>query len=119
MLACRTNFDCDNLEQFLANLGGGSRFRGKMEKGKENPYSCLVLAGARAMPYACCQACCSAACLPCAGRSTLPRSVDSRASAQQCCLSVTSLLADACEVPFQACCIAGDLPQAGSALLAW
>ena len=37
MPACRTNFDCDNLEQFLANLGGGSRFKGKMEKGKENP----------------------------------------------------------------------------------
>ena len=51
MLAYRTNFDCDNLEQFLANLGGGSRFRGKMEKGKENPYSCLVLAGVRTLLY--------------------------------------------------------------------
>ena len=86
MLACRTNFDCDNLEQFLANLGGGSRFRGKMEKGKENPYSCLVLAGVLTMPYACCQACCSAGCLPCVGRSVLLRSVDSLSSAQQCWL---------------------------------
>ena len=46
---CRTNFDCDNLESFLTGLGGGGKFRGKMEKGVENPYSCLVLAGARSM----------------------------------------------------------------------
>ena len=45
----RTNFDCDNLESFLTGLGGGGKFRGKMEKGLENPYSCLVLAGARSM----------------------------------------------------------------------
>lgn len=30
-------------------MGGGSRFRGAMEKGKENPYSCAVLAGMRGM----------------------------------------------------------------------
>lgn len=48
-LTCRTNFDCDNLESFLTGLGGGGKFRGKMEKGVENPYSCLVLAGARSM----------------------------------------------------------------------
>ncbi len=46
---CRTNFDCDNLESFLTGLGGGGKFRGKMEKGVENSYSCLVLAGARSM----------------------------------------------------------------------
>ncbi len=49
MLPRRTNFDCDNLESFLTSLGGGGKFRGKMEKGVENPYSCLVLAGARSM----------------------------------------------------------------------
>lgn len=30
-------------------MGGGARFRGAMEKGKENPYSCAVLAGMRSM----------------------------------------------------------------------
>jgi len=49
LIFCRTNFDCDNLERFLNNLGGGKAFRGKTEKGVENPYSCLVLGGARAM----------------------------------------------------------------------
>lgn len=49
MIWRRTNFDCDNLESFLTGLGGGGKFRGKMEKGVENPYSCLVLAGARSM----------------------------------------------------------------------
>ncbi|KAL3160771.1 hypothetical protein ABBQ38_009184 [Trebouxia sp. C0009 RCD-2024] len=49
LIFCRTNFDCDNLESFLTGLGGGGKFRGKMEKGVENPYSCLVLAGARSM----------------------------------------------------------------------
>ena len=29
--------------------GGGRAFRGKAESGKENPYSCVVLAGARSM----------------------------------------------------------------------
>ncbi|GLI69277.1 hypothetical protein VaNZ11_013853 [Volvox africanus] len=52
LIFCRTNYDCDNLEKFLNNLGGGGGgggFRGKMESGKENPYSCVVLAGARSM----------------------------------------------------------------------
>lgn len=49
LVGCRTNFDCDNLETFLTCLGGGGKFRGKMEKGVQNPYSCLVLAGARSM----------------------------------------------------------------------
>lgn len=43
----RTNFDCDNLETFLNALGGGGKWTGRKEKGKENPYSCVVLAGAR------------------------------------------------------------------------
>ena len=33
----------------LPSPKGGKGFRGKMEKGLENPYSCLVLAGARSM----------------------------------------------------------------------
>eukprot|EP01025_Chloroclados_australasicus_P054950 TRINITY_DN6577_c0_g1_i1.p1 TRINITY_DN6577_c0_g1~~TRINITY_DN6577_c0_g1_i1.p1 ORF type:complete len:753 (-),score=102.41 TRINITY_DN6577_c0_g1_i1:390-2648(-) len=49
LIFCRTNFDCDNLEKFLNTLGGGRAFRGKAESGKENPYSCVVLAGGRAM----------------------------------------------------------------------
>eukprot|EP00878_Enallax_costatus_P008705 GHUV01009099.1.p1 GENE.GHUV01009099.1~~GHUV01009099.1.p1 ORF type:complete len:403 (+),score=110.41 GHUV01009099.1:2406-3614(+) len=51
LIFCRTNFDCDNLEKFLNQLGGGQgqTFRGKRESGKENPYSCVVLAGARSM----------------------------------------------------------------------
>ena len=44
---CRTNFDCDNLEAFFNALGGGQAWRGLKESGKENPYSCVVLAGAR------------------------------------------------------------------------
>ncbi|GAB4816240.1 hypothetical protein N2152v2_003286 [Parachlorella kessleri] len=50
LIFCRTNFDCDNLEKFLNQLGGGGgSFRGKRESGKENPYSCTVLGGARSM----------------------------------------------------------------------
>ncbi|GIL86754.1 hypothetical protein Vretifemale_14994 [Volvox reticuliferus] len=54
LIFCRTNYDCDQLEKFLNNLGGGGGggaggFRGKKESGKENPYSCVVLAGARSM----------------------------------------------------------------------
>ncbi|BDA42848.1 ATP-dependent RNA helicase DDX1 [Coccomyxa sp. Obi] len=49
LIFCRTNFDCDNLEKFLNSLGGGrgGRWAGRRESGKENPYSCCVLAGAR------------------------------------------------------------------------
>ena len=49
LVFCRTNFDCDNLEKFLNSLGGGGggRWAGRRESGKENPYSCCVLAGAR------------------------------------------------------------------------
>lgn len=49
MIFCRTNLDCDNLESFLNVVGGGRQFAGKVEKGKENPYSCCVLAGMRSM----------------------------------------------------------------------
>jgi ATP-dependent RNA helicase DDX1 len=30
-------------------LGGGRAFKGKAEKGKENPFSCVVLAGWRSV----------------------------------------------------------------------
>eukprot|EP00929_Paragymnodinium_shiwhaense_P096816 TRINITY_DN5851_c0_g1_i1.p1 TRINITY_DN5851_c0_g1~~TRINITY_DN5851_c0_g1_i1.p1 ORF type:complete len:868 (+),score=246.36 TRINITY_DN5851_c0_g1_i1:131-2734(+) len=48
LIFCRTNVDCNNLEAYLNSLGGikGS-YGGKMETGKENPYSCVVLAGMR------------------------------------------------------------------------
>jgi ATP-dependent RNA helicase DDX1 len=49
LVFCRTNFDCDNLEAFLIAAGGGKRGRLGAESGKENPYSCCVLAGARSM----------------------------------------------------------------------
>ena len=49
MIFCRTNFDCDNLESFLCELGGGQKFRGKKESGPEAAYSCCVLGGARDM----------------------------------------------------------------------
>jgi len=49
LVFCRTNFDCDNMEKHLNSLGGGRAFRGKAEKGKENPYSCVVLAGWRSV----------------------------------------------------------------------
>lgn len=52
LIFCRTNFDCDNVERFLNELGGGgggTGFRGKPESGKEHPYSCVVLAGQRSM----------------------------------------------------------------------
>jgi len=47
IIFCRTNVDCDNLEQFLTTHGGGSKFRGRVESGKEHKYSCCVLAGMR------------------------------------------------------------------------
>jgi len=48
LIFCRTNIDCDNLENYFNSLGGGGKqFGGKMEGGLENPYSCVVLAGAR------------------------------------------------------------------------
>lgn len=48
MIFCRTQVDCDNVEEFLlAQGGGGRRFAGKVESGKENPYSCVVLHSGR------------------------------------------------------------------------
>lgn len=48
LVFCRTNIDCNVLEGYFNRLGGCSRgFGGKMESGKENPYSCVVLGGAR------------------------------------------------------------------------
>lgn len=47
LVFCRTNVDCDNLEAYLTKVGGGNKWRPGMEKGKENSYSCCVLAGMR------------------------------------------------------------------------
>ena len=48
LIFCRTNVDCDNLEKYLIEIGGGrGGFQGKKESGKENPYSCVVVAGFR------------------------------------------------------------------------
>jgi ATP-dependent RNA helicase DDX1 len=49
IIFCRTNLDCDNLESFLTTHGGGNKFRGRVESGKEHKYSCCVLAGMRSM----------------------------------------------------------------------
>lgn len=49
LVFCRTNVDCSNLESFFAKYGEGRKFTGTKEGGKENPYSCCVLAGLRSM----------------------------------------------------------------------
>lgn len=49
MIFCRTNVDCDCLEEFLVTHGGGKKFGGRMESGKEHAYSCCVLGGMRSM----------------------------------------------------------------------
>lgn len=49
MLVGRTNLDCDLLEEFLTKVGGGRRFSGQNQGGKENAFSCCVLAGMRSM----------------------------------------------------------------------
>lgn len=50
LIFCRTNLDCDNLEKFLLAMGGGTRANTTgADTGKENPYSCCVLAGGRSM----------------------------------------------------------------------
>lgn len=48
-LLCRTNLDCDLLEAFLTEVGGGKRFTGHQESGNQNAFSCCVLAGMRSM----------------------------------------------------------------------
>jgi len=47
MIFCRTRVDCENLANFLNKRGGGQIFRGKVESGKENKYSCAVLHGGK------------------------------------------------------------------------
>merc|ERR1719188_1162578 len=47
LVFCRTNVDCNNFEDYLNRLGDCKGYGGKMETGKENPYSCVVLAGMR------------------------------------------------------------------------
>jgi len=47
LVFCRTNVDCNNLEDYMNRLGGAKGYGGKVETGKENPYSCVVLAGMR------------------------------------------------------------------------
>jgi len=49
LIFCRTKLDCDNLEYYLITLGGGKKYKGKVEKGVENPYSCVVLHADRPM----------------------------------------------------------------------
>eukprot|EP00941_MAST-03F_sp_MAST-3F-sp1_P001199 g1199.t1 len=49
LIFCRTNLDCDNLESYLTSVGGGRKFRADSLGGKENEYSCAVLAGMRSM----------------------------------------------------------------------
>jgi hypothetical protein len=53
---CRTNVDCNALEEYLNSYSAGGRkqgFRGKVESGKENKYSCCVLAGERGRSSVC------------------------------------------------------------------
>lgn len=51
MIFCRTNQDCDNLERFFNACEGGQGQPSRLgrESGKEHPYSCVVLGGARPM----------------------------------------------------------------------
>jgi len=46
MIFCRTRDDCDNLERYMVNIGGGRQFVSGAG-GKENPYSCCVLHSGR------------------------------------------------------------------------
>mmetsp|Transcript_175329 Transcript_175329/g.562407 ORF Transcript_175329/g.562407 Transcript_175329/m.562407 type:complete len:830 (-) Transcript_175329:90-2579(-) len=47
LVFCRTNWDCNNLEAYFNKLDGARPFKGKLESGKENPYSCAVMSGQR------------------------------------------------------------------------
>jgi ATP-dependent RNA helicase DDX1 len=53
LIFCRTNIDCDHLEEFFNTVSGGGKavkkFVGKIDTGKENQYSCCVLAGMRSL----------------------------------------------------------------------
>jgi ATP-dependent RNA helicase DDX1 len=46
MIFCRTNMDCESVCAYLEGLGGSRGFSGKMETGKENPYSAVMVGGA-------------------------------------------------------------------------
>lgn len=37
LLFCRTNVDCDSLERFLVQVGGGQRFTGKVRPRQDHP----------------------------------------------------------------------------------
>ena len=43
----RAGLPTNSSRRYLNNIGGGKGFGGKLETGKENPYSCVVLAGMR------------------------------------------------------------------------
>lgn len=47
IIFCRTNLDCDNLEKYLIQIGGGKGVKIGDVKGIENPFSCCVVAGWR------------------------------------------------------------------------
>jgi ATP-dependent RNA helicase DDX1 len=49
LVFCRTNHDCDNLERFLNALARERGGSSAADQSNDNPYSCLVLAGARSM----------------------------------------------------------------------
>eukprot|EP01002_Notosolenus_urceolatus_P002891 NODE_175_length_2567_cov_13.285941_g132_i0.p1 GENE.NODE_175_length_2567_cov_13.285941_g132_i0~~NODE_175_length_2567_cov_13.285941_g132_i0.p1 ORF type:complete len:633 (+),score=198.74 NODE_175_length_2567_cov_13.285941_g132_i0:206-2104(+) len=43
LIFCRTKIDCDHMAELLTIKGGARGFTGRVEKGKENPFSCLPL----------------------------------------------------------------------------
>jgi ATP-dependent RNA helicase DDX1 len=49
MIFCRTNLDCEVLEEYLCSLDGSRKFTQQMEGGKGGKYSCAVLGGMKSM----------------------------------------------------------------------
>eukprot|EP00696_Hemimastix_kukwesjijk_P014996 gnl/Hemi2/3088_TR1092_c0_g1_i1.p1 gnl/Hemi2/3088_TR1092_c0_g1~~gnl/Hemi2/3088_TR1092_c0_g1_i1.p1 ORF type:complete len:753 (+),score=198.78 gnl/Hemi2/3088_TR1092_c0_g1_i1:44-2260(+) len=49
LIFVRTRVDANNLHTFLTTAGGGREFRGALQTGKENEYSCVVLHGDRSL----------------------------------------------------------------------
>lgn len=45
LIFCRTRIDCENLSAFLLDAGGRKKVNTNTEKGKENPYSNVILSG--------------------------------------------------------------------------